>query len=395
MKVSNDLLFVDFTTKNNIIYNYFTNNAIALEKKLANYISNNRGKELENKDLKKEDIEILIRNGILIEDEEDYKIKKYVINGNNVPVNTVYLHVTQRCNLNCVYCYNKRNLNKRDGLSTRDVKHILDELSRNKIKTINFTGGEALIRDDIIEIVKYAKELGFKNVLLTNGTLLGEKREVLEYIDYCIISIDNIDEELNDKTRNGSKRYPLIDILDSIEEAQKDKIAVRSVIMKGQEKNILQNEAFFKEKNIKWIYAACLPNKKEDLKYLPDLNYFVEAVKPDMCGAGKNIIAIDSNGDIYPCQTLVGMKEFYMGNILEDHWEERIGGKSGIINVSVENKEKCKDCEYKFLCLGGCPSVAYKVYGEIHKPNDFLCELYKKNAEEFLKDLFKRKQKNG
>lgn len=377
-----------------IIYNYYMNKAIAMKKELADFLKDNLGEEVDNAFIEKKDISKLINNGIVIRDEGEYISKKFKIKTKRNHINTVYFHVTQRCNLNCTYCYNKKNLNKKDGLSTDDVKHILDIMKENDVKVVNFTGGEALVRNDITEIIEYAKSIGLKNTLLTNGTLLHKKMDVLKYLDNCIISIDNIDDNLNDETRNGSKKYCLSETLDLIDKNDRKKITIRSVIMKGQEKNIATNENFFQNKNYRYVFNICLPNSIDELQYLPDLKPFITGNQAHMCGAGKTIVAIDSNGDIYPCHTFIGSKEYYIGNVLHDDWGEKIQKHCNLIDATIENREKCRTCEYKFLCLGGCPNIAYRTYGNIYKENTFLCKLYKENANQFLRNIFERKMKN-
>lgn len=59
-----------------------------------------------------------------------------------------------------------------------------------------------------------------------------------------------------------------------------------------------------------------------------------------------------------------------MGNVFEDNWIHNLEKHYDIMNATVENKEKCKKCEYKYLCLGGCPNLSYKVYDFSEWKND-------------------------
>ena len=248
MEISKDLLFIDFDENKKIVYNYYIHKAVLVKKVLYEYIKQNMGKELNNKCIGASQTEQLIRNGVVIDDCHQYKLKIHKMKDIRQCLSIVYFHVTQKCNLNCRYCYNKHNLNVKNELSTSQVKYVLETLNRNGIKTINFTGGEALIREDIFEIIEYSKQLGFKNVLLTNGTLLKDKMGVLRSVDECIISIDNWDEDSNDDERRGSKNYSLLSMLDEIDASVKEKVKIRSVIVKGKEKELHENKKYFEKK---------------------------------------------------------------------------------------------------------------------------------------------------
>lgn len=380
MYISNDLLFVNNGNKT-IIYNYFINKVVMVGNKTGCYIENNIGKEVDESTVKKKNAIILKKNGIFIDSDDEYLKEKFQIKNSDKEIETVYFHLTQRCNLQCTYCYNKDNLNKRDELDTKTIFKILEELYEIGVKTINITGGEALLREDILEIVKKSKELGFQICLLTNGTLIYKKTEIFEYIDKCIISLDSIDDEENEITRKGSKRYKILQSIQKLPEEYKRKIKIRSVIVRGKEDTIDKNREYLNNIGVDYIATMCLPNNSQEISNVPEfVSEFISGGKSSMCGAGRNIIAIDSNGDIYPCQSFVN-REYCLGNVLEENWHfifKEKAQKCNLTKLSVDEKVKCKSCEYKFLCLGGCPNISYRVYGDILKENDFLCIIQRK-----------------
>lgn len=81
------------------------------------------------------------------------------------------LELTLRCNLHCVHCYCTSDVTKRE-LSFRQIQHILDEIAEAGCLWLLFTGGEPLVREDFLDIYRYAKKKGFLITLFTNGTLL-------------------------------------------------------------------------------------------------------------------------------------------------------------------------------------------------------------------------------
>ncbi|MCM8761092.1 MAG: radical SAM protein [Candidatus Omnitrophica bacterium] len=79
--------------------------------------------------------------------------------------------LTNRCNLRCVMCGQWREKARRE-LSTEEWKRIIDDLRRNGFRNIHFTGGEPLLRADLVKLVDYANEKGMTVGMTTNGILL-------------------------------------------------------------------------------------------------------------------------------------------------------------------------------------------------------------------------------
>lgn len=98
--------------------------------------------------------------------------------------------VTNRCQLKCNYC----------GLRKKNVKELpfeqtamLLEKIRPQNSALSITGGEPLIRNDIVDILKKARELRFAPIFFnTNALLLHKNEEILKYVDYLLISMDSV-----------------------------------------------------------------------------------------------------------------------------------------------------------------------------------------------------------
>jgi radical SAM protein with 4Fe4S-binding SPASM domain len=93
------------------------------------------------------------------------------------------LELTERCNNNCIHCY--INLPADDSesaareLSTEQIKNILAEAAQLGCLSVKFTGGEPLLRQDFEELYVFARRLGLRVVLFTNGTLITPKLATL------------------------------------------------------------------------------------------------------------------------------------------------------------------------------------------------------------------------
>ncbi|HYM14530.1 MAG TPA: radical SAM protein [Dehalococcoidia bacterium] len=85
----------------------------------------------------------------------------------------VVWNVTRRCNLRCVHCYASAADRDFPGeLTTPEGLSVLDDLATFGVPVALFSGGEPLMRDDLFTLARYARGLGMRTVLSTNGTLL-------------------------------------------------------------------------------------------------------------------------------------------------------------------------------------------------------------------------------
>ncbi len=83
---------------------------------------------------------------------------------------SVHLDLTWRCNERCIHCYLPHE--NRGELSTPQLRNVLDQLAAAGTLFLCISGGEILLRADLLELVAYARSLLFHVTLKTNGTLL-------------------------------------------------------------------------------------------------------------------------------------------------------------------------------------------------------------------------------
>ncbi len=126
----------------------------------------------------------------------------------------VVWNMTRRCNLKCVHCYAQAiDPEGKDEISTEQGKAIIDDLAAYGAPVMLFSGGEPLVRQDLVELAKHATTKGMRAVISTNGTLITKQkaRELKEVgLSYVGISLDG-GEEVHDKFRAvpGSYRRAL------------------------------------------------------------------------------------------------------------------------------------------------------------------------------------------
>lgn len=320
------------------------------------------------------------------------------------PIHPVY-EVTLDCNLRCIHCHVRGGERIYEELSTDEAKKAIRNLmSVKEFRTLVFTGGEPLVREDIYGLMSYASSLGFYTVLATNATLITEEaaRKLRKAkVRGIAASLDFIDAEKHDAYRGSpgafdaalkgianarnEGMYIQINItasrrnFDQIEGLLKlaDQIGAHVVLLyqlipvgRGE---TLFNEAFNSE-----AFASLMARIRDAQSFIRPVvipvglpEYFVflmrsSRLNPKLasafkgCIAGRGMFYIKPNGDVWPC-TFLPLKA---GNLLENSASEIWRSPLFDMFRSRENlKGPCGMCEYVSVC-GGCRARAYAYTGD-------------------------------
>ena len=114
-------------------------------------------------------------------------------------------NTTNACNMYCAHCYRDAGCRAEEELNTEEGKKLLSEIAKAGFKIMIFSGGEPLMRPDILELVKYASDLHMIPVFGTNGTLitLDMAKKLKEAGARAMgISLDSLDPKKHDKFRS-------------------------------------------------------------------------------------------------------------------------------------------------------------------------------------------------
>lgn len=104
------------------------------------------------------------------------------------------------------------------------------------------------------------------------------------------------------------------------------------------------------------------------------------------CGAGTNMVAIDTNGDLYPCEEMVGKPEFVLGNIDTDDLKQCLDTSPlmGQLRARhVDEIEDCRVCPWKQMCHGGCVHKSYTHFKVLNRESEH-CAYYKRIYRELI-----------
>lgn len=316
-----------------------------------------------------------------------------------------YFHVTSKCNLNCIGCYSyEEHRNKVSNMSLASVKKVLTNIKKSGVSHLVISGGEPMLRDDISEILHYAKnECEFERItLISNGIVPHEKYiGIMNFIDEIAISIEGYDET-SSFIRNGSVKT----VLDTVRYLSAIDAPV-SMIVTLHKRNIdyiSEYTRLSQELRVPFSFSMltiphgqeCNGCELEESDYLRIGNILGKKSLPlsdvpfcgvlsckRSCGVGRTIISVASDARIYPCHMLQD-GAFCIGNALEDDICECIK-----INAawSVEQIDECRNCEVKYLCGGGCYARRIFNYSCIDLSHDPCCNIYKAGILATLKSM--------
>lgn len=303
--------------------------------------------------------------------------------------------------MKCIYCYANAGKTAIKGIKEQSLgfwKRVIDQLSGlNERATINFTGGEPTLYKIFWDVVDYAKEKALKLILITNGSNIRDEYipKYLKYFASIEISVDSLREEINSLTRGqGSLIHAQKSIDTLIQNGMKPTIMV--VVSRYNKKYLYDFQEKYKSSAIIRYQPMYNMGRGEKLKSisLGAKEYYnimksqkikrmdskirnKRNIKHLWCGMGRNVLSIEANGDVYPCQ-LMHHDDFKLGN-LNNHSLEEIWLNSPYRHHSVDMIAGCKSCELKHICSAPCRARAFYVLGSIYK-KDPLCPDFIKNS---------------
>ena len=150
------------------------------------------------------------------------------------PATNLRMSVTQRCNLNCIYCHAEGEHLPESELPIADIREILKVAAKLGMRSVKFTGGEPLLREDILDIVRAVPE-GMESSMTTNGILLAEfaldlKEAGLSRIN---ISLDSLDPACYRDITGYDRLEDALAGIEAALEARLTPIKLNMVVLKG------------------------------------------------------------------------------------------------------------------------------------------------------------------
>lgn len=296
----------------------------------------------------------LLQNNInLSNTAKSYKEISYLKNNDLISPICVNLEITNRCNLSCEHCYNRNFINQRNNteLTTEEIKQIIDKLNKSNVFGILICGGEPLLREDIFEVIYYAKKKGFSVGLSTNGTLLNSEKinELLTTdLDEIQVSVDGWDKDSYLKIK-GKDMFNIV--LDSIKLLKNNRMSmhINNVLTKNRLQFINKMKELSLELDVPMTFSIYMPTignvEEHFLLDLEEIRMYSQSINEFFSCSNFNprlFMTIDYQGNIYPCVNSK-YEEFLIGNLLKQDlnevWEKF---------HSTHSNKKCIRCKMQY-----------------------------------------------
>lgn len=267
-----------------------------------------------------------------------FGLRKPFITG--APLAVVW-NYTNNCNLKCSHCFTDASFNRKSNneLTTDEAKQVVNILAANDVVTLNFCGGEPLIRKDLFQVINYARNHDIIPSVSTNATLLSKENcnELFNSgVRSITISLDSFSPKNHDRLRNvvGSFDMAINGILNAVEFGKFEEVIINSTLIDYNFNEIPQIYELVKELGATKFYVSRILHTGRGKNYLNhDVNNEIkrEVMKfmakkfIDYVQGKKEIIVLGrgmpyfsrscfelSNGNVYPlCEILTGYESKY------------------------------------------------------------------------------------
>jgi len=269
------------------------------------------------------------------------------------------------CNNNCIFCCVADKRNKVMEKSTNEVKSDLLMAKNENIKEVHFVGGEPTIRRDIIELVSYSKELGFKKIkITTNGRKFYYENFTKEIIsaglNNIIFSVHGPNSELHDYlTRTPGSFNQLLKGMKNVQEYDVICESNTTIVKQNYEylPKIVELLSQFRINSMELIYFHPRGNAFKNFKKLHvSINNILPYIKRAIqIGENNNILVLSR---YIPFCFMKGYEK-YLSEIFEP--QEIIHKAPEFIdmdviasrkNIAAIKSPKCRECKYDLICMG-------------------------------------------
>ncbi len=300
-------------------------------------------------------------------------------------LNILELEVTEKCNLNCEYCYLGKNKSN-DEMPVSFINKILHEADKIGTKYLIITGGEPTLHSKFQEISKSVSNHHFNTGLLTNGLTAKENLKQIKRFNFVQVSLDSTTGALTKKIiesvlflKENKQKVSVLCTLGNnnknqinklIEFSQQYQIPIGFQRMippnntKSLQKNLFTSKEF--KQILQRIYNKALSNELISCED-PLFNLIgAEDFEPEIatlnnfgCIAGKFGALIDVHGKFFPCAKLRISDSNLMEQNLVTAWN------NSDLFKTLRDKSKlnttCKKCKILNICRG-CRAHAFAKY---------------------------------
>ena len=304
------------------------------------------------------------------------------------------IELTRKCNAKCKHCIIDAGKPLEEELSKDRILTLIEEMNEEGCEYITFTGGEPLLCKELPLYLQKAKSLGMHNIVMTNAFLIDDYWiNVFKLFEVTLgISLDGPDKETHDGIRglNGIfdhfvniipklvKAGIYIGVSTTVMQSNYDKLdKIRDLLIKlkvnSWQLQILkpcdrvENEEVISEEQYLKLAEKIVDYRKKYGKKITimeaDCIGYNSKLSPQLyitewrgCECGLYSASISSNGDVRGCPNMNNSEGNVANTPLKEVWQNHnsfaYNRKPNVDNL----KGFCNECEYKYICRGGCPT---------------------------------------
>jgi len=336
----------------------------------------------------------------------------------------VVWNCTRRCNLRCEHCYSRSENKTYDGeLTTEEGKALIDDLAAFGSPVLLFSGGEPLMRRDLLELINYAVSKKMRAVISTNGTLITEERAIelsQTGLSYVGVSLDGL-RETHDRFRGVQGAFDqaiagirnsqqvgikvglrftlhkgnvqeLGGIFDLLEELDIPRVCFYHLVYAGRGSKLVEEDLSHEETRravdliidrTADLYRRGKPKEVLTVDNHADGPYLYMRLlreNPERAAKGLELLQMNagnSSGHGIGCVSWDGSvyadqfwRHYAFGNVRERPFSEIWTDLSNPLMAQLKEKAKhvkgrCHDCQWLSICAGGLRVRAEAVTGDI------------------------------
>jgi len=379
------------------------------------------------------------------ETEEFLKHRTY----QNRYVPNMGINITERCNFNCLHCYEAvDNQIPRHEMSLERCQSLLKEAKECGIQNIKITGGEPLIHKDFLEIFKcvYENEMTVDRINTNAFFITEELLDEIRAVDQNILFNVSYDGAgFHDWMRN--KKGAEKDLLSKIRLLVEKGFSVRAAMTVNRVNQGAAEETMNKMEELgvqefrlirtsevpRWVLNAkdaCLTPKeyydfsvnllrkyaREDHRIIlnifhvakanprtknlciPMIRGAVKDFSPDicLCGNARENITVTPTGAVFPCTPSPGTYAaagFDFGNVFRDGLKSLLQSSKYLsfvckgVHAISEHDPKCAACKYFKQCMGGCRLFAFGLTGDILSHDPIRCLFFDERYDKKITEV--------
>lgn len=345
---------------------------------------------------------------------------------------TLFLHLTDRCNLSCLHCYFPGHEKSMD-LPVSLVIRLIDEAAANGGQHVILSGGEPLLHPGIKRILEHAAPK-LEVRLLTNGTLIDrEWAAFLADLNVQVqLSMESPRQEIHDRIRgNGNLEKTVRAVTLFQEQGMGDNLILSTTIMKHNVHDLSEIISFAESRNVPRVRFLSLMRQGRAAQRWDEIGSIIQPEDQEAfydyaiqlqanrkcsieisCGLSgfmlhipekhsddnhwcsvASTVAVGVNGDAFPC-VLMMYDTFKLGNVFQSSLKEllRSDTMAGICRTRSLRRsriKKCGDCNWRNFCQAGCMGQALDQTGSLWETDSF-CDFRKRAYQKAFNKILLR-----